>query len=34
LESAPMIYHRRCQSILLGVAHPNVPSVCHNVAVR
>ena len=27
LESAPMIYHRRCQSILLGVAHPNVPSV-------
>ena len=29
LESAPMIYNRRCQSILLGVAHSNVPLVSH-----
>jgi hypothetical protein len=32
LESTPMIYNRRCESILFGVAHPNVPSVCHDVA--
>ena len=32
LENGPVIYHRRCQSILLGVAHPNVYSFCHDVA--